>query len=241
MKITARIREAIELRRKRRKILARSRASQEELVVAIDDFELDAKRKRQRLRDLVRNGRRPERQEELADQIEEIEGALDVLYERLDDRRDKTDKARARLVSAEKRIKRLKERRRRIEASRGDLTTNFSMPEFDCREGDPVPDYMEGPLRGLCTQVLEKMRDRFGSAHINSGHRWRFYNQKIGGALNSYHEYEYRKSQPAADCTFASGTPSQWAAYARQLGVGGVGQYSTFVHVDTGPRRDWWG
>ena len=113
--------------------------------------------------------------------------------------------------------------------------------EFDCNDGTDCPDYMKDDLDGLAVRVLDKLRVKFGSGHVNSGYRHRAYNAAVGGEPNSYHIYDLRKSQPAADCTFATGSPSQWAAYARSLNVGGVGQYSTFVHCDTGPRRDWWG
>lgn len=118
---------------------------------------------------------------------------------------------------------------------------HFRYSEFNCHAGGPVPSYMYPHLADLCEQILEPMRARFGPCHINSGHRWSWYNASIGGASASYHVYEDRKSQPAADVTFAKGTPAEWAAYARSLGIGGVGQYSSFCHVDTGPRRDWWG
>lgn len=143
------------------------------------------------------------------------------------------------------RYRRLRDRARR-QASRvtdraGWASKHFRYDEFNCHEGPPVPGYMYPHLRDLCARVLEPMRARFGACHVNSGHRWDFYNRKIGGASLSYHVYEDRQREPAADLTFASGAPSEWAAFARNLGVGGVGQYSTFVHVDTGPRRDWWG
>ena len=118
---------------------------------------------------------------------------------------------------------------------------HFRYSEFNCHAGGPVPEYMYPHLADLCERILEPMRRRFGACHVNSGHRWSWYNASIGGASASYHVYEDRKREPAADLTFAEGSPADWAAYARQIGVGGVGQYSSFVHVDTGPRRDWWG
>ena len=45
----------------------------------------------------------------------------------------------------------------------------------------------------------------------------------------------------AADLTFASGTPQEWAAEAERLlkGGGGIGIYASFTHVDnrSGPAR----
>lgn len=122
-------------------------------------------------------------------------------------------------------------------------STHFRYSEFNCHQGDPVPEYMYPHLADLCDWVLEPLRAKFGPCHITSGHRWSWYNAAINGASASYHVYESRKAEPAADLIFAKGTPAEWAAAARALGVGGVGQYdrSGFVHTDTGPRRDWWG
>lgn len=122
-------------------------------------------------------------------------------------------------------------------------STHFRYSEFNCHQGDPVPEYMYPHLADLCDRVLEPLRAKFGPCHITSGHRWSWYNAAINGASASYHVYESRKAEPAADLIFAKGTPAEWAAAARALGVGGVGQYdrSGFVHTDTGPRRDWWG
>lgn len=142
-------------------------------------------------------------------------------------------------------IKRAKERRKRPVAE-GQLTPNFNIREFACKDGTPAPSYMEGPLRDLCRRVLEPLRKEFGPCTITSGYRHAAYNRSIGGASQSYHVYEIRRSQPAADVTFASGTPQQWANRARQLlgNAGGVGLYprSRFVHVDTRTyRSDWSG
>lgn len=118
---------------------------------------------------------------------------------------------------------------------------HFLIREFDCRDGTPVPKAAHAGVRRLCEQVLEPMRQQFGACHVTSGYRHRAYNAAIGGATASYHIYDLHPDEPAADVTFQRGTPAQWAAYARRLGKGGVGQYATFVHVDLGPRRDWWG
>lgn len=123
-------------------------------------------------------------------------------------------------------------------------SANFSIREFDCKDGTRVPKCAEDAVRELCRDILEPMRAKFGRCKVNSGYRHRAYNRRIGGEPNSFHIYELRCDQVAADVRFERGTPAQWAAYARSLrGIGGVGQYnrSGFVHVDNGPRRDWWG
>lgn len=120
---------------------------------------------------------------------------------------------------------------------------NFAMEEFDCRDGTPVPEEARSGVRTLVRHVLEPMRDRFGACYVTSGYRHESYNAGIGGATRSYHIYDNRPDEVAADVTFATGTVAEWADYARGLGHGGVGEYrrSGFVHVDMGPRRNWWG
>lgn len=143
-------------------------------------------------------------------------------------------------------IKRLRNRIMRANRPDGQLTPHFTIREFDCNDGTRVPDYMEPHLRDLCKRVLEPLREEFGPCTVTSGYRHSAYNRQIGGATMSYHVYEARQSQPAADVKFARGNPTQWARRAREsLGdEGGVGTYvaSGFVHVDTrNHRSDWFG
>lgn len=142
------------------------------------------------------------------------------------------------------------EARREIRTRKGQLeqhgdraSEHFLISEFDCHNGQKVPRDAYPALRRLCEDVLEPMRAHFGACRVTSGYRPRAYNASIGGASQSEHIYELTPSSVAADVSFARGTPASWAEFARRLGVGGVGQYSRsgFVHVDNGPRRDWWG
>lgn len=55
-----------------------------------------------------------------------------------------------------------------------------------------------------------------------------------GVAKNSYH-----MKGMAIDMQMKSVRPSTIARAARSLGAGGVGQYRTFTHVDSGPVRTW--
>lgn len=120
---------------------------------------------------------------------------------------------------------------------------HFRIEEFNCKDGTPVPKAAHDGVRKLCEDVLEPMRREFGDCSITSGYRHRAYNASIGGASQSYHIYDLRPDEVASDVTFARGSVAEWAAFARELGVGGVGEYrrSGFVHVDHGPRRDWSG
>lgn len=133
------------------------------------------------------------------------------------------------------------------------LSKHFRLSEFHCHDGTRVPASAIPALKELCEHVLEPMREKYGPCRVLSGYRHRSYNAAIGGARYSQHIYDDGPGSVAADVRFATGTPAQWARGARwrfrtksrwrKTGRGGVGQYnrSGFVHVDSGPRRDWQG
>lgn len=143
------------------------------------------------------------------------------------------------------------------------LSDHFALAEFACKDGTPVPEDSIPALRELCVHMLEPLRAKYGPARINSGYRHEAYNRRIGGAMFSQHIYDQDPRSVAADVRFRNGTPAQWARSARwrfrykrrwngtavalrfrRLGKrGGVGEYRAagFIHLDSGPRRDWWG
>jgi len=113
------------------------------------------------------------------------------------------------------------------------LTTNFSLNEFACKDGTPVPDELKSNVQTLAEQ-LQILRDYLNEPiHINSGYRTPAYNKKIGGKPNSYH-----MKAMAADITVKSKTPKQLASVVEKLiangslKIGGIGVYSGFIHVD---------
>ncbi|WP_176331356.1 YcbK family protein [Burkholderia vietnamiensis] len=72
---------------------------------------------------------------------------------------------------------------------------------------------------------------------ILSGYRTRYHNAHTEGAVfNSRHLVG-----EAADIRRRGMTPGAMGQLALNLGVGGVGQYDTFTHVDVGPVRTWAG
>lgn len=74
-----------------------------------------------------------------------------------------------------------------------------------------------------------------GMIRYNSGFRTRKTNNKIeGAARNSMH----LRGQ-ASDFSLHGIPPKTVYRYARWLGVGGVGNYPTFTHIDTGRDRHW--
>lgn len=113
------------------------------------------------------------------------------------------------------------------------LTKNFNIREFACKDGTPVPGALFENVYRLAVQ-LQKLRDRLGvPIVINSGYRSPSYNARIGGAPRSQH-----LEAKAADIRTASHTPQQLAAIIEdmiaknELHFGGIGIYNTFVHVD---------
>lgn len=113
------------------------------------------------------------------------------------------------------------------------LTKNFSLSEFACKDGTPVPDDKIDNVKKLA-QNLQVLRDEIGEAvFLNSGYRSPAYNKKIGGAKDSQHP-----KAKAADITAKSYTPKQLHARilklikAGKMHNGGLGLYPGFVHYD---------
>jgi hypothetical protein len=143
------------------------------------------------------------------------------------------------------------------------ISSHFDSAEFDCRDGTPLPARGVRAYQHLAVWILEPMRSKFGPCTVQSGYRTPAYNAKVGGATASVHlldtELPHDRSAgqgnlaAAADVTFPTGTPSQWAREAERIrervphlgrqGRGGIGTYPRlgFVHLDTGPRRNWRG
>ena len=123
---------------------------------------------------------------------------------------------------------------------RGQLTKNFNLREFYCKDGTRPRPGRWRTYKALCKQYLEPMRKEFGPCMVTSGYRTRPYNDRIGGEKGSYHVNEdHDVDDVAADVTFARGNAAAWAAKAillrgkKRKGKGGVGRYARFVHVDT--------
>jgi uncharacterized protein YcbK (DUF882 family) len=121
------------------------------------------------------------------------------------------------------------------------LTTNFDLSEFACKDGTPVPAELI-PNAQLLANNLQVLRDHLGEPiHVNSGYRTPTYNAKVGGKKNSYH-----LKAMAADITCKSKTPKQLAAViekliaAKKMVQGGLGVYPGFVHTDVRRTKARW-
>lgn len=124
------------------------------------------------------------------------------------------------------------------------LTKNFTLEEFACADGTPVPQTMPHSLNiEKLADQLQLIRDFFGAkVTINSGYRTPAYNKSIRGARNSQH-----MQAAAADIVVEGHSPAevQFALEGlMRLGIivdGGLGRYKRFTHYDIGPRRRWVG
>lgn len=118
-------------------------------------------------------------------------------------------------------------------AGQGQLTKDFHIREFKCKDGTQVPAELIPNVQEL-SKNIQVLRDFIGEPiHLNSGYRTPAYNARIGGSPNSQH-----KLAKAADMVTKSYTPKQLAAIIKKLikegkmKQGGVGVYPSFVHYD---------
>lgn len=117
--------------------------------------------------------------------------------------------------------------------NKGQLTTNFHIREFKCKDGSKVPEALEANVR-LLSEQLQALRDFIGiPIHLNSAYRTEAYNASIGGSPKSQH-----KLAKAADLVTVKYTPAELADIIKNLikegkmMQGGVGVYPSFVHYD---------
>lgn len=121
------------------------------------------------------------------------------------------------------------------------LTNNFSIEEFACHDGTPVPAQYKANVIDLANN-LQVLRDTLGEPiHVNSGYRTPSYNKNVGGKPKSQHLLA-----KASDITVKSKTPKQLAAIIEKLIAdkkmkqGGLGIYPGFVHYDVrGVKARW--
>ena len=111
------------------------------------------------------------------------------------------------------------------------LSDNFTVREFRCKDNSDTilidVDFVK--------IKLQEIREHFGRpVTINSAYRNAVYNQKVGGASGSYHV----KGQ-AFDIVVKGVAPLEVARYAEKLGIPGIIQYKSFVHVDSREKRYW--
>jgi len=113
------------------------------------------------------------------------------------------------------------------------LSTNFSLSEFQSKDGSETPPMVILNLRKLAKNI-QVLRDYIGKPiKINSGYRSPQHNAKIGGAKNSQH-----LTGKAVDIRVDGMTPKQLFDIIETLqnkgkmDIGGLKAYNSFVHYD---------
>ena len=111
------------------------------------------------------------------------------------------------------------------------LSENFKVKEFACKDNT---DKILIDVTFVKTH-LQDIRSHFGKpVIINSAYRTPNYNNYVGGAKNSYH-----MKGRAFDISIKGVTPQEIARYAASIGVPGIIQYNSFVHVDSRDTKYW--
>ena len=113
------------------------------------------------------------------------------------------------------------------------ITENFSLSEFDCKDGSELPTALLPNVLDLADN-LQVLRGYLGvPISINSAYRSLDYNREIGGATNSQHLLA-----KAADIVVESKTPDEVVNIIKYLisegkmVQGGLKAYDTFTHYD---------
>jgi hypothetical protein len=183
----------------------------------------------------------------IADEIEVCEFEIHAIFAKATRHRDLRSELAEEIKDNEERIERLRERlRRRQQETSDQLSKDFHLSEFDCRNGQTVkanvPEIIPH-LEALCQQHLQPLRDSGGTVAINSGFRPQAYNASIGGAPLSYHRYELRKTSPAADHIQSGRAASAVQAWHESHNpFDGMGFYAGFTHGDDrGYHVRWYG
>jgi uncharacterized protein YcbK (DUF882 family) len=122
------------------------------------------------------------------------------------------------------------------------LTANFKLDEFKCKDGCGVPDPLLPNVQELAAN-LQILRDQIGKPiSIMSGYRTPEYNLKCGGEPKSQH-----MEAKAADIQVSGMTPKELCNAiklligAGRMKQGGVGLYDGWVHYDVRGVKARWG
>lgn len=121
------------------------------------------------------------------------------------------------------------------------ISSHFYMNEVACRDRNrTLPTGAALASAERVAELMERIRQFFGNLPItvNSWYRTPEYNKQVGGAKNSQHVLGR-----AVDFTVQGIRPAEvqkrLATVVRELGIGGLGCYPTFTHIDLGRRRTW--
>jgi len=111
------------------------------------------------------------------------------------------------------------------------LSAHFKVREFACKDGSNnviIEDDLIELLEAIRCAILKPIE-------VVSGYRTKSYNQKCGGAENSFHI-----KGMAADIKAAGISPTKLGIWAAMCGATGVGIYKDWVHIDVRKERYVW-
>ena len=107
---------------------------------------------------------------------------------------------------------------------------NFHPSEFACKFSGEYYHWPEFIDR------LQAARTAIGRPFkINSGHRSYYHNMRVGGSANSQH------LKLAVDISLHGHDNHELRLALREAGFQGFGYYNSFIHVDLGRQRFWFG
>jgi uncharacterized protein YcbK (DUF882 family) len=121
------------------------------------------------------------------------------------------------------------------------LTKNFSLAEFESKDGAKMPEEVFHNIQKLANQ-LQTLRNHLNRPiTINSGYRSPEHNKAVGGTILSQHT-----RGKAADIV-VSGLSTKRVAEAIEMLIkngdmlqGGLGVYKNFIHYDIRGRKARW-
>ena len=120
-------------------------------------------------------------------------------------------------------------------------TGNTDVPSTFERVSDPALNFLshtdpriETRLRNILIRIAKKWGQNLT---ITSAYRSPAYNRKVGGAKTSMHQQG--KATDIVMTGYSNSDRAKFIEIAINEGIGGVGVYNTFIHLDTGGKRAW--
>jgi len=112
------------------------------------------------------------------------------------------------------------------------LSDNFQVSEFKCKDGCNVILYSKKTL-----EALQNLRNEIGALRLTSAFRTPYYNERVGSTDTSQHV-----RGTAVDITTPAGMTTEQLkdVFININGSNyGIGLYDSFLHIDTGTPRIW--
>jgi uncharacterized protein YcbK (DUF882 family) len=123
------------------------------------------------------------------------------------------------------------------------LTPNFHLSEFACKDGTPVPEKYLDNVK-LLAKNLQVLRDHLGKAiHINSAYRHPAYNKKAGGRPSSKHLFAQASDIRVTGVSSEEIRKTILLLIADgKMDEGGLGspKYTSFTHYDVRGHKARW-